>query len=134
MLSAEYFLEDCIQMTNFVPPPMDRKKKDKDEEGGDEDVRRRPAALSVARHEVPHLDSRFLSADELQHDLWAGVRGGDEAFHGSDKREGDVVRAGRGSAEVHRDATGVRRRPRLPARLEPHLLHAEAPGDEPTLW
>ena len=35
---AEYFLEDCIQMTNFVPPPLDRKKKDKDEEGGDDDV------------------------------------------------------------------------------------------------
>lgn len=34
----EYFLEDCIQMTNFVPPPMDRKKKDKDEEGGDDDT------------------------------------------------------------------------------------------------
>ncbi|CAN9503357.1 unnamed protein product [Ophioblennius macclurei] len=34
----EYFLEDCIQMTNFIPPPMDRKKKDKDEEGGDEDT------------------------------------------------------------------------------------------------
>ncbi|KAK9538315.1 hypothetical protein VZT92_003498 [Zoarces viviparus] len=34
----EYFLEDCIQMTNFVPLPMDRKKKDKDEEGGEEDT------------------------------------------------------------------------------------------------
>ncbi|GLD74880.1 ATP-dependent RNA helicase A [Lates japonicus] len=34
----EYFLEDCIQMTNFIPPPVDRKKKDKDEEG-DDDVR-----------------------------------------------------------------------------------------------
>uniref|UniRef100_A0A8C2EEQ6 RNA helicase n=2 Tax=Cyprinus carpio TaxID=7962 RepID=A0A8C2EEQ6_CYPCA len=34
----EYFLEDCIQMTQFVPPPMDRKKKDKDEDGGEEDV------------------------------------------------------------------------------------------------
>ncbi|MEQ2215700.1 hypothetical protein XENOCAPTIV_004559, partial [Xenoophorus captivus] len=34
----EYFLEDCIQMTNFVPPPMDRKKKDKDEDGGDDDT------------------------------------------------------------------------------------------------
>ncbi|XP_028328850.1 ATP-dependent RNA helicase A isoform X2 [Gouania willdenowi] len=34
----EYFLEDCIQMTTFVPPPMDRKRKDKDEEGGDEDT------------------------------------------------------------------------------------------------
>ncbi|XP_030608663.1 ATP-dependent RNA helicase A [Archocentrus centrarchus] len=34
----EYFLEDCIQMTKFVPPPMDRKKKDKDEEGGDDDT------------------------------------------------------------------------------------------------
>ncbi|XP_037132075.1 ATP-dependent RNA helicase A isoform X2 [Syngnathus acus] len=35
----EYFLEDCIQMTNFVPPPLERKKRDKDEEGGaDEDV------------------------------------------------------------------------------------------------
>lgn len=36
---AEYFLEDCIQMTNFVPPPMDRKKRDKDEDGGDDDVK-----------------------------------------------------------------------------------------------
>uniref|UniRef100_A0A3Q1HMM1 RNA helicase n=1 Tax=Anabas testudineus TaxID=64144 RepID=A0A3Q1HMM1_ANATE len=34
----EYFLEDCIQMTNFVPPPMDRKKKDKEEEGGEDDT------------------------------------------------------------------------------------------------
>lgn len=25
-------------MTNFVPPPMDRKKKDKDEDGGEDDV------------------------------------------------------------------------------------------------
>uniref|UniRef100_A0A3B1K4F3 Uncharacterized protein n=1 Tax=Astyanax mexicanus TaxID=7994 RepID=A0A3B1K4F3_ASTMX len=25
-------------MTQFVPPPMDRKKKDKDEEGGEEEV------------------------------------------------------------------------------------------------
>lgn len=25
-------------MTNFIPPPMDRKKKDKDEEGADDDV------------------------------------------------------------------------------------------------
>lgn len=25
-------------MTNFTPPPMDRKKKDKDEEGGEDDV------------------------------------------------------------------------------------------------
>ncbi|XP_069794295.1 ATP-dependent RNA helicase A isoform X3 [Narcine bancroftii] len=33
----EYFLEDCIQMTQFVPPPRDKKKKDKDEEGGGED-------------------------------------------------------------------------------------------------
>lgn len=36
---TEYFLEDCIQMTSFVPPPMDRKKRDKEEEGGDDDVR-----------------------------------------------------------------------------------------------
>lgn len=29
----EYFMEDAIQLTNFVPPPMDKKKKrDKDEE------------------------------------------------------------------------------------------------------
>ncbi|KAA0719378.1 ATP-dependent RNA helicase A [Triplophysa tibetana] len=35
----EYFLEDCIQMTQFIPPPMDRKRKDKDEDGGvDEEV------------------------------------------------------------------------------------------------
>lgn len=39
LVFAEYFLEDCIQMTNFVPLPMDRKKKDKDEEGGEDDVR-----------------------------------------------------------------------------------------------
>uniref|UniRef100_A0A8C7IK65 RNA helicase n=1 Tax=Oncorhynchus kisutch TaxID=8019 RepID=A0A8C7IK65_ONCKI len=34
----EYFLEDCIQMTHFIPPPSDRKRKDKDEEGGDEEA------------------------------------------------------------------------------------------------
>ncbi|XP_028832545.1 ATP-dependent RNA helicase A isoform X1 [Denticeps clupeoides] len=34
----EYFLEDCIQMTQFVPPPLDRKKRDKEDEGGDEEV------------------------------------------------------------------------------------------------
>ena len=39
-LPSEYYLEDCIQMTHFVPPPNDRKKKDKDEEGGDGDVRK----------------------------------------------------------------------------------------------
>ncbi|XP_043942704.1 ATP-dependent RNA helicase A [Protopterus annectens] len=31
----EYFLEDCIQMTQFVPPPRDRRKGGKDDEGGD---------------------------------------------------------------------------------------------------
>lgn len=25
-------------MTSFIPPPMDRKKKDKDEEGAEDDV------------------------------------------------------------------------------------------------
>uniref|UniRef100_A0A8C9T1T9 RNA helicase n=1 Tax=Scleropages formosus TaxID=113540 RepID=A0A8C9T1T9_SCLFO len=34
----EYFLEDCIQMTQFVPPPMDKKKKEKDEDGGEDDT------------------------------------------------------------------------------------------------
>ncbi|KAK2860989.1 hypothetical protein Q7C36_005155 [Tachysurus vachellii] len=34
----QYFLEDCIQMTQFVPPPSDKKRKDKDEEGGEEEV------------------------------------------------------------------------------------------------
>uniref|UniRef100_A0A8C4WL09 RNA helicase n=1 Tax=Gopherus evgoodei TaxID=1825980 RepID=A0A8C4WL09_9SAUR len=33
----EYFLEDCIQMTQFVPPLKDKKKKDKDEDGGEDD-------------------------------------------------------------------------------------------------
>ncbi|XP_040841278.1 ATP-dependent RNA helicase A isoform X2 [Ochotona curzoniae] len=33
----EYFLEDCIQMTQFVPPPKDKKKKDKDDDGGEDD-------------------------------------------------------------------------------------------------
>ncbi|XP_075689242.1 ATP-dependent RNA helicase A isoform X2 [Rhinoderma darwinii] len=32
----EYFLEDCVQMTQFIPPPLERKKRDKDEEGGDD--------------------------------------------------------------------------------------------------
>uniref|UniRef100_A0AAY5KZW6 RNA helicase n=1 Tax=Esox lucius TaxID=8010 RepID=A0AAY5KZW6_ESOLU len=34
----EYFLEDCIQMTKFIPPPNDRKKRDRDEEGGEEEL------------------------------------------------------------------------------------------------
>ncbi|KAG9343499.1 hypothetical protein JZ751_013665, partial [Albula glossodonta] len=34
----EYFLEDCIQMTDFIPPPMEKKKKDKDEEEGDDET------------------------------------------------------------------------------------------------
>ena len=40
----EYFLEDCIQMTNFIPPPNQRKNKksnnkneEEDEEGVDDD-------------------------------------------------------------------------------------------------
>ncbi|NWH38586.1 DHX9 helicase, partial [Chloropsis hardwickii] len=33
----DYFLEDCIQMTQFVPPPKEKKKKDKDEENGEDD-------------------------------------------------------------------------------------------------
>ncbi|XP_040216253.1 ATP-dependent RNA helicase A isoform X2 [Rana temporaria] len=33
----DYYLEDCIQMTQFIPPPRDKKKKDKDEEGGEDD-------------------------------------------------------------------------------------------------
>lgn len=46
MFFSEYFLEDCIQMTNFVPPPLDRKKKEKDEEGGEDDVSALLAAFS----------------------------------------------------------------------------------------
>ncbi|XP_068807818.1 ATP-dependent RNA helicase A isoform X2 [Struthio camelus] len=34
---AEYFLEDCIQMTQFIPPSKDKKKKEKDEDGGEDD-------------------------------------------------------------------------------------------------
>ncbi|NWU99713.1 DHX9 helicase, partial [Upupa epops] len=33
----EYFLEDCIQMTQFVPPPKEKKKKEKDEENGEDE-------------------------------------------------------------------------------------------------
>ncbi|XP_030061320.1 ATP-dependent RNA helicase A isoform X2 [Microcaecilia unicolor] len=33
----EYFLEDCIQMTQFIPPPRDKKKKDRDEDAIDDD-------------------------------------------------------------------------------------------------
>ncbi|NWH58371.1 DHX9 helicase, partial [Geococcyx californianus] len=32
-----YFLEDCIQLTQFVPPPKEKKKKEKDEENGEDD-------------------------------------------------------------------------------------------------
>ncbi|XP_075278778.1 ATP-dependent RNA helicase A isoform X2 [Opisthocomus hoazin] len=32
----DYFLEDCIQMTQFVPPPKEKKKKEKDEESGED--------------------------------------------------------------------------------------------------
>lgn len=34
---ADYFLEDCIQMTQFVPPRKEKKKKEKDEESGEDD-------------------------------------------------------------------------------------------------
>jgi ATP-dependent RNA helicase A len=37
----EYYLEDCIQMLNFIPPPNDRKKKrdrDEEDETGDSEV------------------------------------------------------------------------------------------------
>ncbi|XP_075038353.1 ATP-dependent RNA helicase A isoform X2 [Mixophyes fleayi] len=33
----DYYLEDCIQMTKFIPPPRDKKRKDKDEEGGEDE-------------------------------------------------------------------------------------------------
>ncbi|XP_039928969.1 ATP-dependent RNA helicase A isoform X1 [Hirundo rustica] len=33
----DYFLEDCIQMTQFIPPPKEKKKKEKDEETGEDD-------------------------------------------------------------------------------------------------
>uniref|UniRef100_A0A8C5U057 RNA helicase n=1 Tax=Malurus cyaneus samueli TaxID=2593467 RepID=A0A8C5U057_9PASS len=33
----DYFLEDCIQMTQFVPRPKEKKKKEKDEESGEDD-------------------------------------------------------------------------------------------------
>ncbi|WP_348257458.1 hypothetical protein, partial [Salmonella enterica] len=33
----EYFLEDCIQMTQFSPTTKDKKKKDKEDDGGEDD-------------------------------------------------------------------------------------------------
>lgn len=33
---ADYFLEDCIQITQFIPP-LKEKKKEKDEESGEGD-------------------------------------------------------------------------------------------------
>ncbi|NXX96249.1 DHX9 helicase, partial [Centropus bengalensis] len=33
----DYFLEDCIQLTRFVPSPREKKKKDKDEENAEDD-------------------------------------------------------------------------------------------------
>lgn len=35
---TEYYLEDCIQMLGFIPPPSDKKKKkDRDELGEEMD-------------------------------------------------------------------------------------------------
>ena len=32
-MSTDYFLEDIVQMLNFIPPPSDRKRKrDKDDD------------------------------------------------------------------------------------------------------
>lgn len=121
-------------MTNFTPPPMDRKKKDKDEEGGEDDVSLCRDVRAVTDPLCSPADRfRPASADKLQRHLWPRVLSGDQTLHGADQREGDVLRAGGGSPQVHRDAAGGRRRPCLPAWLEPHLLHAETPGDQPAL-
>lgn len=53
LLVTEYFLEDCIQMTGFVPPPMDRKRRDKDEEGGDDDVHRADLFWTGSQLRIP---------------------------------------------------------------------------------
>ena len=45
-LFTEYYLEDCIQLLNFVPPPNDRKKKrdrDDEDETGDQEVNKEPS-------------------------------------------------------------------------------------------
>uniref|UniRef100_A0A673JEF0 RNA helicase n=1 Tax=Sinocyclocheilus rhinocerous TaxID=307959 RepID=A0A673JEF0_9TELE len=55
----EYFLEDCIQMTPFVPPPMDRKNKDKDEDGGEEDVNCNVICGSEYTAETKHAMSQL---------------------------------------------------------------------------
>ena len=34
---TEYYLEDCVQMLNFVPPPNDRRKKNSRDDVPDDD-------------------------------------------------------------------------------------------------
>lgn len=70
-------------MTNFIPPPMDRKKKDKDEEGAEDDV-------SIPLPSSPALcvlttSSTLVSTDQLQRHLWPRVLGRNQALHGADQ-------------------------------------------------
>ena len=40
-LSVDYYMEDCVQMLNFIPPPPEKKRrreKDDDEVGGEQEV------------------------------------------------------------------------------------------------
>lgn len=83
-------------MTNFIPPPMDRKKKDKDEEGAEDDV-------SIPLHPNPSPPrssptlcnltacSALVSTDQLQRHLRPRVLDGNQALHGADQREGDIL-------------------------------------------
>ncbi|XP_047197965.1 LOW QUALITY PROTEIN: ATP-dependent RNA helicase A [Hippoglossus stenolepis] len=66
----EYFLEDCIQMTNFVPPPLDRKKKDKDEEGGDDDTNCNvicgPEYTAETKHSMAQINEKETSFELVE--------------------------------------------------------------------
>ncbi|XP_067331150.1 ATP-dependent RNA helicase A isoform X2 [Channa argus] len=66
----EYFLEDCIQMTNFVPPPMDRKKKEKDEEGGDDDTNCNvicgPEYTAETKHSMSQINEKETSFELVE--------------------------------------------------------------------
>ena len=47
---TEYYLEDCIQLLNFVPPPNDRKKKrdrDDEDETGDQEVNKGTVIIHI---------------------------------------------------------------------------------------
>ncbi|CAH1795075.1 unnamed protein product [Owenia fusiformis] len=70
----EYYLEDCIQMLNFVPPPQQRKRKDKGDElvGGDDEPEENcnqmisPEYSPQTRHAMSQLSEKEMSFELIE--------------------------------------------------------------------